>query len=111
MHQDGCDWLKKLVFVYNDLHDGVVKAGPEAAGLVADVEVRPSLHQHPANHAHVFQPFYQRFGSVTFCYGSGCGPGSSDQNLCLTDPDADPGAQKTSGSDLEHWYINNILQR
>ncbi len=28
--------------------------------------------------------------SGTFCYGSGCGPGSSDPYLWLTDPDADP---------------------
>ncbi len=29
-------------------------------------------------------------GSVTFWYGSGCGSGSSDPYLWLTDPDADP---------------------
>jgi hypothetical protein len=29
-------------------------------------------------------------GSVTFWYGSGCGSGSSDTYLRLTDPDADP---------------------
>jgi hypothetical protein len=46
--------LLKLVFVSIDLHDGVVKAGSEATGLVADVEVRPSLHQHPANHVYTF---------------------------------------------------------
>jgi hypothetical protein len=30
-----------------DLHDGIVEAGPEAAGLVADVEVSPAVHQQP----------------------------------------------------------------
>ncbi len=37
-------------------------------------------------------------GSVTFWYGSGCGSGSSDPYLCLTDLDADPGGPKTYGS-------------
>ncbi len=53
-------------------------------------------------------------------YGSGCGPGSSDPYLWLTDPDADPGAQKhTDPTDPdpcpdagpEHWEIYVILQR
>jgi hypothetical protein len=37
-------------------------------------------------------------GSVTFWSGSGCGSGSSDPYLGLTDPDADPGGPKTYGS-------------
>ncbi len=41
-----------------------------------------------------FLLFQQCFGSVTFWYEYGCGSGSSDPYLCLTDPDAD----------LEHWH-------
>ncbi len=48
----------------------------------------------------------QCWGSVTFLYGSGCGSGSSDPYLCLTDPDVDPG-----GPDSEYWYIYIILHR
>jgi hypothetical protein len=37
-------------------------------------------------------------GFVTLWYGSGCGSGSSDPFICLTDPDSDPGGSKTFGS-------------
>ncbi len=42
--------------------------------------------------------FNQCWGFLAFWFGSGCGPGSSDLYLWVTDPDADPGAQKRYGS-------------
>ncbi len=33
--------------------------------------------------------FHQCSGSMTYWYGSGCGCGSSDPYLCLTDPAPD----------------------
>jgi hypothetical protein len=52
------------------------------------------------------QYLHQCCGSVTFWYGSGCGSGSSDLYLCLTDPDANPGGPKHTDPvdpDPEHW--------
>ncbi len=47
-------------------------------------------------------------GSVTFCYESGCGCGSSDLHLCLTDPDLDAEREfqkctDPTDPDPEHW--------
>ncbi len=72
-------------------------------------EMRPELKLYSTS-------YMQCWRSVTFWYGSGCGSGSSDPYLWLTNPDADPGGPKTYGSSgsgfgtLVHLYHSSKIK-
>ncbi len=68
-----------------------------------------SLRRNALGHDNYIVSYWQSWGSVTFWYRSGCGSGSSDLYLWLTDPERIREAQKRTVPTgpirmREHWY-------